>query len=164
MKREVNKLVIGGVAVVLLLLVTTHLSEETHSKEGVKNSGLRKQVLVLNGQEIQAEVAETPEQRIKGLSYRKEPLKKGEGMLFIFEKDDNYRIWMKAMFFSIDILWITYEKQIAHIEHTVSPESYPSAFTSPEPVRYVLELPAGYAQEQGIKIGDTVDWQETHVQ
>ncbi|MBI5456148.1 DUF192 domain-containing protein [Candidatus Kaiserbacteria bacterium] len=106
---------------------------------------------------IRATVADTLAARAKGLSGRTS-LPEGEGMLFIFKDDAAHGIWMKDMLFPIDILWVSKEKQVVHIESNVSPDSYPNVFRPPYAARYVVELPAGAAQRNSVVNGSEVEF------
>ncbi|HVV39009.1 MAG TPA: DUF192 domain-containing protein [Candidatus Paceibacterota bacterium] len=98
---------------------------------------------------IAAEVVDNQAAREKGLSGRTS-LPEGSGMLFVFEHNGDWGIWMKDMQFPIDILFISETGQVVSINANVSPDTYPEAFYPPLAVRYVLELPAGYAKKQNI--------------
>jgi uncharacterized membrane protein (UPF0127 family) len=104
---------------------------------------------------VEIEVVDTPATRTQGLSGRKS-LAPDTGMLFIFEKSDTYGFWMPDMHFSIDILWINTQKKIVYIEKNVSPESYPKIFKPTVPAQYVLEVPAGFSDQNNVRIGDEV--------
>lgn len=105
--------------------------------------------------EMQIEVVDTEAARIQGLSGRAE-IPDAYGMLFVFPHADTYGFWMKDMLVSIDIIWLREDGSIAGIEHSVSPDTYPTSFYAPEPVRYVLETRAGYAKDMGWDIGTRV--------
>ncbi len=113
------------------------------------------QTIQLKGETIHVSVADTMSTREKGLSGRP-GLADDEGMLFVFPEDGNYAIWMKDMRFSIDIVWISAEGTVVYMAQNVSPDTYPKNFVSETPARYVLELPAGYAQVHDLSIGDIV--------
>ncbi len=104
---------------------------------------------------IRVEIADTPEERERGLSGR-EGLAEDEGLLFVFEEDRRPAFWMKDMLFAIDILWISRDGAIVHIEENVGPETYPASFTPRSEARYVVELPAGYAARHDVGLGDIV--------
>ena len=62
-------------------------------------------VTTSTGEEIPVEVADTLKKRSLGLGKRAF-LKKGWGMLFVFEKRIPHSFWMKNMRFPIDIIWL----------------------------------------------------------
>jgi uncharacterized membrane protein (UPF0127 family) len=114
--------------------------------------------LKIGDQTVYVSVADTEATRELGLGGR-ESLASDEGMLFIFPTEGTYSFWMKDMHFAIDMLWISNNGTIIHIQSDVVPATYPESFapTSAEGLaRYVLELPAGYAREHNIKVGDKV--------
>jgi len=102
-----------------------------------------------------AEVATTPEQEERGLSGRP-GLAEGAGMVFIFEPMKTPGFWMKDMRFSLDIIFANTEGTIVTIHQNVSPATYPKAFRPSEPVRYVLEVPAGFVAAHGIAEGQKI--------
>lgn len=108
--------------------------------------------VVIGGVRVRVDIADTPEERVNGLSGR-EHLAQGEGMLFIFPTDDHHGIWMKDMNFSIDIIWLSAEGRVVDIAPHVSPETYPASFSPRDVARNVLEVPAGFAKSHGIAVG-----------
>ncbi|OGG58651.1 hypothetical protein A2853_02885 [Candidatus Kaiserbacteria bacterium RIFCSPHIGHO2_01_FULL_55_17] len=109
----------------------------------------------LKGRTIRVTLADTPEEREKGLSGWN-GLSEDEGMLFVFEDDGKPAFWMKDMKFAIDILWISREGMVVDMRQDVSPETYPTAFAPRSEARYVLELPAGYTETHQIRLEDIV--------
>lgn len=116
-----------------------------------------------NGATVRAELAVTEEQTEKGLMHRSS-LKKNTGMLFVFDKEDFRVFWMKNTLISLDIIFLSADKEIACI----------SAFMPPSPegadergiaravcpaAKYVLEVPAGYARDNGLKKGDKLKFE-----
>lgn len=106
--------------------------------------------------DMQIEIVNTDAARVQGLSGKVE-LAHNYGMLFVFETDGSYGFWMKDMQVSIDIIWIKDNGEIVGIERKVSPETFPSVFYPPEPVRYVLETAAGTAERRGFSVGKRID-------
>lgn len=104
---------------------------------------------------ISVVIADDEAERSQGLSGTS-GLDENEGMLFIFDKNGIYSFWMKDMSFAIDIIWISDNETIVHIAENVTPESYPTTFSSIAPARYVLELPAGWVRSHFVRVGDTV--------
>ena len=89
---------------------------------------------------IRVEVADTPELRTKGLSGRSS-LGATNGMLFIFDKSDYHKIWMKDMHIMIDVMWIDENFTVIDITRGLRPDSYPKTFEPHFPARFVIESP-----------------------
>ncbi len=108
---------------------------------------------------VSVEVADTEAKRELGLSYR-DSLLPGNGMLFVFDLPDKYGFWMKDMSFSIDMIFIDQSGRVVTIAADAKPESYlqnpPEVFYPTAPIKYVLEVPAGFAQQYGIAVGSKV--------
>lgn len=108
----------------------------------------------IDGQTLYVDLDVTEAQQALGLGNRA-GLGADQGMLFIFPNDAQHEFWMKDMSFSIDMIWMSDDGTIIYIQPNVAPSTYPDAFGPNEVSRYVLEVPANYAAEHGIKIGDT---------
>lgn len=104
----------------------------------------------VGGVTIPVEVASSQEEQTRGLSGR-DSLPEGSGLLFDFKGQGVWGIWMKDMNFPIDIVWAN--DTVVTVAYSISPDTYPQVFTPTSPVRYVLELPAGYAARNGIVEG-----------
>lgn len=104
---------------------------------------------------VSVELARSWEEHVKGLSGRS-GLKKGEGMLFLFDGKGPRSIWMKGMRFPLDILWIV-DGRIAAIERQVPPPSpdRPLQIYTHE-AEMILEVQAGFVDQHGIQIGSQV--------
>lgn len=98
------------------------------------------------------EMATSDAQRIQGLQFR-DVLAPDAGMLFDFGYTRRVAMWMKDTLISLDMLFIDVDGMIRHIYHDAEPLSL-SRIDSHDPVRGVLELPAGTATRLGIKPGD----------
>jgi len=109
--------------------------------------------LYIKGREIRVEVAKTPEERARGLMWRKH-LGRDEGMLFIFENEDYHGFWMKDTLIPLSIAFIDKEGRIVKIAE-MKPLTLES-HTPPKPVLYSLEMNKGWFSTQGIKVGDIV--------
>ena len=113
--------------------------------------------------EFSVEVAANAEQRIRGLSGRAS-LDPRTGMLFIFEKPERFRFWMKQMEISLDIVWIGSNCEVVDVSENVP---FPDKETpledlprySPESrAKFVLEINGGEAADLGLGIGDKVEF------
>lgn len=102
---------------------------------------------------FQVEVAQTQEERSRGLSGRA-GMKDNQGMLFVFDQAAFQNFWMKDMKFPIDIIWMDGGFQVVDITRNLSPQTYPKTFTSLSPAKYVLEINAGLSEKNNILLGD----------
>lgn len=100
---------------------------------------------------ITAEIAGTSAQRSQGLMNRK-TLKDGEGMLFLFERDEVLSFWMKNTLIPLSIAYIASDGKILEI-HDMTPGNL-NPVVSGRSCRYALEVPRGWFSRAGIEIGD----------
>lgn len=103
---------------------------------------------------IETEVADNPVTRSQGLMHRTH-LDRNQGMLFVFENARVVHMWMKDTLLPLDMLFIEDSGRIAHIVRNTTPEST-EVISSGTPVKYVLEINGGLADQWGAKPGDTV--------
>ena len=103
---------------------------------------------------IMVEIASSPSQREQGLMYRKE-LKDGNGMLFIFERDEMMSFWMKNTLVPLSIAYIAYDGRILEI-YDMQPGNL-TPVRSSRSARYALEVPQGWFERAGIVPGDRLD-------
>ncbi len=111
--------------------------------------------IMIGSSTVEASIADSLSERIKGLSgtpFLPENVVK----LFVFGALGNHSIWMKDMNYAIDIMWLSEEGEIIHIEKDVSPDSYPESFSAPKPSWFVLEASAGFSEDNNIEVGDQV--------
>lgn len=140
--------------VLFLVVIGLNLSrDDLIDAKNLSDTNLR--TVQLRGKTISAMVADTPGLRAKGLGGRW-GLAQDEGMLFIFDSDAKHQFWMKDMRFAIDILWLSDKGEVVDIRESISPSTYPAVFAPNSPARYVLELPAGFAKENEVSVGEIV--------
>ncbi len=106
---------------------------------------------------VVAEVVSTPKKLYLGLGHRSE-LPEGQGMLFLMGATQRQVFCMRDMYFPIDILWIA-DGKVAGLHKQLSPGDKGN-FRAPVPVPLVLEVPGGFADRYGIKVGDPVVFQK----
>ncbi len=118
----------------------------------------------IGGAVVDAEVAHTSSERQRGLSFR-DGLAPGTGMLFVYSGADYRTFWMKDMRFCIDIVWIEGGQVVGAVQNACpspagTPDSQLPRYTSPVPVRYALEVPAGWLARNGLGRGApvTITW------
>lgn len=137
----------------LLVFYVLFLNPSTNFVE--KNDTRFEQTLFINEVSIPVDVANTDPERTQGLS-GKSALDEKAGLLFVFEQPDTYGFWMKDMQFPIDIIWIDETWVVVDITENISPDTFPRVFKPQTPIKYVLEVNAGFATKNNISVGDVV--------
>jgi uncharacterized protein len=130
------------------------------SPNSSSGSGYRQVNVTINGIELVADLAETNEQRTKGLSV-KDALAEKEAMLFVFDTAQEHPFWMKDMKFPIDIIWMDSNKIVVHVEHNLQPCSFDGFCQTYKPNKdalYVIETMAGFAKDHNIVEGTRFDF------
>jgi uncharacterized membrane protein (UPF0127 family) len=131
---------------IILLLVSCTVQKLPAREIPIERDGI--QVAI-----VKAEIARTQEERSQGLMHRKS-LPDGEGMLFVFERDEVLSFWMRNTYIPLSIAFITSDGRIVDIK-----DMYPkdeSSVTSSRSVRYGLEVPQGWFSRAGVRLGDVV--------
>jgi uncharacterized membrane protein (UPF0127 family) len=110
--------------------------------------------ITIRHQTVEIEIANTQAQQSKGLGDR-DHLAWDHGMLFVYPTPRFPGFWMKDMRFDIDIVWIRADR-IVDISRRVkhSPEGPGPTLRPRELTDCVLEVPSGYAEAHGWRIGD----------
>jgi len=106
------------------------------------------------------EFAQTAYETQTGLMYRK-GMKKNQAMLFLFPNESMHSFYMKNTEFPLDILYIKENLKIASMQENAKPFDE-SGLSSEFPVKYVLEINGGLAQELGIIVGDSIHFNKTN--
>ena len=102
------------------------------------------------------EFAETDYETQTGLMYRK-GMDSNQGMLFIFPDERVHSFYMKNTEFPLDIIYIKEDLRIASFQENAQPLNE-TGLTSQVPIKYVLEINGGLAQELGLSIGDSISF------
>jgi uncharacterized membrane protein (UPF0127 family) len=135
----------------LLLAVGIHVAACAPKKTALQELRIERDGAVVAG--LKAEFARTQEERSRGLMYRKS-LPDGEGMLFIFERDQTVSFWMKNTLIPLSIAFIAADGRITEIRD-MRPNDL-SSVQSSRSVRYALEVPQGWFSRVGVGPDDVV--------
>lgn len=113
-------------------------------------------LLIAGRVSLTVELARTPMEQIRGLSGRP-GLAPSHGMLFVYNRPQPVSIWMKDMRFPLDIVWIRDGRIVKIEKHAppLTPAGPERIYTATADL--VLEVPAGFADRQRVRIGDTVE-------
>jgi uncharacterized membrane protein (UPF0127 family) len=123
------------------------------------NPRLATAAVAVGGARVVAEIARTEVERERGLMFRKS-LRDGEGMLFIFDKDEELAFWMKNTVIPLSLAYIASDGTIRQIVD-LQPESLASV-RAERSVRYALEVPKGWFDRTGVRVGDRADLSNLH--
>ena len=106
--------------------------------------------LAIGMYQIDAQVAQSPDQRATGLMYRKQ-MPQPEGMLFVFDEPGTQCFWMKNTMLPLTAAFIADDGEIVNLAD-MKPQTTDS-HCSARPVRFVLEMNQGWFSKKGIKPG-----------
>ncbi|MCP4296627.1 MAG: DUF192 domain-containing protein [Proteobacteria bacterium] len=142
-----------GSVFLICFLVICHLVPSAHAGQFGKVR-LKKNIVL----EVE-KVVSRKDQRF-GLGNR-DFLKRGSGMLFMYKYAGQHVFWMKRMKIPIDIVWI-YRGKVVHIKKNVQPprsimipDSQLTTYGAGIHSDMVLEIPANYSSQIGLKNGDS---------
>jgi uncharacterized membrane protein (UPF0127 family) len=105
---------------------------------------------------IDAQVATTKEQHATGLMFRTE-MPQQEGMLFVFEQATQQCFWMKNTLIPLSVAFVADDGTLVNLDEMKAQTL--NAHCSEKPVRYVLEMNAGWFSKKGIKPGNKLQGQ-----
>ena len=105
---------------------------------------------------VYVEVADTPDTQTRGLMYRAH-LGPDDGMIFLFDREQNHSFWMKNTPLPLDMIFISREGRVVGIHPNAEPFSLKPIEVG-TPSRAVLEVNAGFAAAHGLAAGDQVTY------
>jgi len=120
------------------------------------------QITFPNGVRINAETMRDEMELVKGMMFR-DSLPEGRGMLFIHPDEDIFHYWMYQTKMPLDIVWMDHDRRIVEMSLNTPPcksksardcTNYGGNFKS----KYALEVNAGVASKNGLKVGETLDF------
>lgn len=106
--------------------------------------------LLVDGHEVQTEVASTAQEQERGLMFRKS-LPANYGMLFIFDKAQPLCFWMHNTLLPLSIAFMNDDGIIISIQD-MAPET-DIGHCSGKPARYALEMPQGWFDAHNVTFG-----------
>lgn len=109
-------------------------------------------LITIGNKQYKVQVAETEEQRQKGLQGVQE-LPEDDGMLFIYKEPQEVSMWMKDTLIPLDIIFIDEDYEVIEV-HQGTPNDETNITVGD--TKYVLEVNA----DSGIKVGDELEMEE----
>jgi uncharacterized membrane protein (UPF0127 family) len=127
-------------------------SSGVNQSKGKEN--LSSVVANIGGNHLVASVASNDRSRVQGLSGIKS-IDPNEGKMFTFETEDFHTFHMKDMNFALDFIFVNDQGTVVDIVKNVNPD-FDGTITSKYPASTVFEVNAGWADLNGIEVGQTV--------
>lgn len=150
-KKQAKKITI------ILLIITSIFHIKTAYTETISRNKLP---VMIKENEIFVEVADSEEERKRGLMWRKK-LNNNAGMLFVFKDSSIRYFWMKNTFIRLDMAFVDTNMVIRTIRTTAKTNDSTIIYSSFVPVQYVLEVNAGWFEQHNIEPGDTITFDKT---
>lgn len=123
--------------------------KSVQSKENMKNV-----IANIGGSHLVASVASSDRSRKQGLS-GVTSISPNEGKMFTFDTEDFHVFHMKDMEFHLDFIFVNDQGTVVDIVKSVSAD-FEGTITPKYPASTVFEVIAGWANANGIEVGDTV--------
>jgi hypothetical protein len=112
--------------------------------------------IVAKGRRIQAEVADTPADRDRGLMFRA-ALPADHGMLFVYPNDARHCMWMRNTYVPLSVAFVDSQGRVINTDE-MAPQT-DTTHCAAGPARYVLEMPAGWFHQHGVGPGTHLDFE-----
>jgi uncharacterized membrane protein (UPF0127 family) len=100
---------------------------------------------------VRVELARSEPERQRGLMYR-DALDSGRGMLFLFDRPDRLKFWMKNTRIPLDMIFIDEHRRIVYVEENAEPLTLRPRGPDVDTL-YVLEVPGGWTRANGVGPG-----------
>jgi len=158
--RHGRKLLIPALIAVLLAVGAATAGRSQDTGSGYLNHEGRVEFLRPDGSvavRIPVEIADDPAEWTEGLMGRRQMSDK-EGMLFVYPDEQPQVFWMRNTPISLDMIFIASDGRVVRIARRTRPMS-DRHYHSIYPARYVVEVPAGFADRHDIRKGTEFRWQ-----
>jgi hypothetical protein len=112
--------------------------------------------MAVKGHDLTIELATTPAARACGLSLR-DSLPANRGMLFVYAEPEILTFWMKNTRMPLSIAFIDEAGRVVGIQK-MNPFPTTTVYASPVPALYALEVNQGWFEENGVGVGDVLEF------
>ena len=156
-------LIVGGCSANLGGCDTNSGTAGNGQQKGNDLDSLSKATLSIGETQFQVWIANTDEERNKGLMFveadQMQPMEDGaeRGMLFVFDQEQHLSFWMKDTIIPLDIAYARSDGTIVKILTMTPLDTRFNQYPSGEPARVALEVNAGVFAAKGISEGDKID-------
>jgi uncharacterized membrane protein (UPF0127 family) len=145
---ETNRLDPRPAARVLVAIAIGLAAFMAHADVAFKTSRIK-----IAGHELKVEIAQSEEQRMQGLMFRKQ-LGRNDGMLFIFDEPAYHAMWMKNTLIPLSVAFVDKGGEILNVLD-MEPQTLDTHMAA-GPALYAIETNKGWFAENKVKAGDKV--------
>jgi len=121
---------------------------------------LPKETIEVGEKEISVEIADSNETRARGLMFR-DSMEADSGMLFVFDKPDYHRFYMKNTRIPLSIAFIDAEGEIISV-HDMQPMDQRSKHYPRRKASFALEMNQGWFERNNFGPGTRVELPKRH--
>lgn len=152
MVRKITVLVPVIVACVILgVLGLTFVPEDIKNR----NIDFSKGTIVINNHSISTEIAETPAERQRWLTFRNEELPLNSALLLVYDKSDLYSVWLLNIQFNLDLIWLDGGGNIVYMKQDALPckntlDAAQCTYKNTKPARYIMAATTGFINYHNI--------------
>ena len=129
----------------------------TFITEGIKNRNIEfsKGTIAINNHSISTEIAETPAERQRWLTFRSEKMPLSSALLLVYDKADLFSLWLLNIQFNLDLIWFDGAGNIVYIKQDAAPcrntlDAVQCTYKNTIPARYVLAATTGFINYHNI--------------
>lgn len=129
----------------------------TFIPEGIKNRNIEfsKGTIAINNHSISTEIAETPAERQRWLTFRSEEMPLSSALLLVYDKADLFSLWLLNIQFNLDLIWFDGAGNIVYIKQDAAPckntlDAVQCTYKNTIPARYVLAATTGFINYHNI--------------
>jgi len=148
MKQRIHHFARFAFAIVLGSCILSHAASAKDQTQAQPR--LQTVTLKIGDKSLETEIANTPDQRFMGLSFRKK-LSENHAMLFVYNSEQKLVFTMRNTLLPLSIAFISKDFVINEIHHMpVGPDQY---FPAKKPAQFALEVNQGWFARNNVKVG-----------
>ena len=151
--------------VIVITIFLTTIMTQVFSNQQLKKPRYGEVIFLKQQLAIKVEIAQSDAERSIGLMFR-ENLAERNGMLFVNEQEKKLAIWMKNTLIPLDIVFVSAQGVIVSIFKDLQPclKVPCQIYESQEMAKYILEINAGLAEKNGVRVGQRLKFNLSQIQ
>ena len=114
-----------------------------------------KGTLRIDNNTIQVEIAESPADRQRWLTFREHNLPLDSAIILVYSKPDLYPLWLLNIQFNVDLMWVDEKGNIVYIVKNAAPcrsslDAVQCTYKNTKPAKYILAATSGFVDYYNI--------------